>query len=81
MLGELKQVLADKDIAFTWTEDVIRHLADKGFSEKYGARNLRRLIQTELEDAIAMELVARYNVGVTAINATADEKGVAIQAI
>ena len=81
MLGELKQVLADKDIAFTWTEDVIRYLADKGFSEKYGARNLRRLIQTELEDAIAMELVARYNVGVTAINATADEKGVAIQAI
>jgi len=81
MLGELKQVLADKDIAFTWTEGVIDYLADKGFSEKYGARNLRRLIQTELEDAIAMELVARYNLGVTAINATAHENGVTIQAI
>ncbi len=81
MLGELKQVLAEKDITFTWTEEVIRHLADKGFSEKYGARNLRRLIQTELEDAIAMELVSNYNRELTAIAATADEKGVVIQAV
>ncbi|MBE6579127.1 MAG: ATP-dependent Clp protease ATP-binding subunit [Ruminococcaceae bacterium] len=81
MLGELKQVLAEKDIAFTWTAGVIDYLADKGFSEKYGARNLRRLIQTDLEDAIAMELVARYNTGVTAITADACEQGVTIQAI
>ena len=81
MLSELKQVLAEKDITFTWTAGVIDYLADKGFSEKYGARNLRRLIQTDLEDSIAMELVARYNTGVTAITADAGEQGVTIQAI
>ena len=81
MLGELKQVLAEKDISFTWTEGVIDYLADKGFSEKYGARNLRRLIQTDLEDAIAMELVSRYDQTITAIAATADENGVAIKAV
>ncbi|MBR6553864.1 MAG: ATP-dependent Clp protease ATP-binding subunit [Clostridia bacterium] len=79
MLGELKQVLAEKDVTFTWTEGVIDHLADKGFSEKYGARNLRRLIQRDLEDLIALELVTRYQETVTAIAADADEKGITLQ--
>jgi ATP-dependent Clp protease ATP-binding subunit ClpA len=81
MLGELKQVLAEKDISFTWTEGVIDHLADKGFSEKYGARNLRRLIQRDLEDLIALELVTRYQETVTAIAADADEKGITLQVL
>ncbi|MBO5736059.1 MAG: ATP-dependent Clp protease ATP-binding subunit [Clostridia bacterium] len=81
MLGELKQVLAEKDVSFTWTEGVIDHLADKGFSEKYGARNLRRLIQRDLEDLIALELVTRYQETVTAIAADADEKGITLQVL
>ena len=81
MLGELKQVLAEKDVSFTWTEGVVDHLADKGFSEKYGARNLRRLIQRDLEDLIALELVTRYQETVTAIAADADEKGITLQVL
>ena len=81
MLGELKQVLTEKDVTFTWTEGVINHLADKGFSEKYGARNLRRLIQRDLEDLIALELVTRYQETVTAIAADADEKGITLQVL
>jgi ATP-dependent Clp protease ATP-binding subunit ClpA len=81
MLGELKQVLAEKDVSFTWTEGVIDHLADKGFSEKYGARNLRRLIQRDLEDLIALELVTRYQETVTAIAADAGEKGITLQVL
>ena len=72
MLGELADVLSEKGISFTWTEEIIDLLADKGFSDKYGARNLRRLIQTELEDAIATELVARYNDNVTAVSASVE---------
>ena len=79
MLGELAEVLAEKDIRFTWTEEVTELLADKGFSEKYGARNLRRLIQRDLEDLIALELVTRYQETVTAIAADADEKGITLQ--
>ena len=81
MLGELKQVLAEKDVSFTWTEGVVDHLADKGFSEKYGARNLRRLIQRDLEDLIALELVTRYQETVTAIAADAGEKGITLQVL
>ncbi len=72
MLSELADVLAEKGIVFTWTDAVIDRLAEQGYSEKYGARNLRRLIQTELEDAIASELVSRYKESVTAIEATAE---------
>ncbi len=69
MLGELADVLSEKGIIFTWTEEIIDLLAEKGFSDKYGARNLRRLIQTELEDAIATELVARYQETIAAVSA------------
>ena len=69
MLGELADVLAEKGISFSWSDGVIDWLSDKGFSEQYGARNLRRLIQTELEDAIASELVARYRETVSAVHA------------
>ncbi|MCH5184375.1 MAG: ATP-dependent Clp protease ATP-binding subunit, partial [Oscillospiraceae bacterium] len=69
MLGELAEVLAEKGISFTWSDGVIDWLSDQGFSEQYGARNLRRLIQTELEDAIASELVARYRETVSAVHA------------
>ena len=68
MLGELADVLTEKGIAFTWSDSVIDWLANKGFSDKYGARNLRRLIQTELEDAIASELVTRYRETVGAVH-------------
>lgn len=69
MLGELAGVLAEKDIAFTWSDAVVSRLAKTGYSEKYGARNLRRLIQTELEDTIATELVAHYREPVHAVYA------------
>lgn len=81
MLGELADVLAEKEIKFTWTDAVIDWLAVKGFSEKYGARNLRRLIQTELEDAIASELVTRYKETVTAVGASVDGEEIKLNVI
>ncbi len=73
MLGELAGVLEEKGIKLSWTDGVIEWLSEKGFSEKYGARNLRRLIQTELEDAIASELVARYRETVTAVDVSVED--------
>ena len=81
MLGELEEVLAEKDIRFTWTEEVTSLLADKGFSEKYGARNLRRLIQTELEDAIASQLVSRYDQALSAVGVSVENGEIKVQVI
>ena len=61
MLKELKAVLLEKGIELEWTKACEKYLAEKSFSEKYGARNLRRTIQTEVEDAIANGVISRYN--------------------
>jgi ATP-dependent Clp protease ATP-binding subunit ClpB len=60
MLSDLSKVLDEKGISFEYTEPLVDYLSDKGFSEKYGARNLRRIIQTDIEDKIANEIVANY---------------------
>ncbi|MBO4366070.1 MAG: ATP-dependent Clp protease ATP-binding subunit, partial [Clostridia bacterium] len=67
MLDELASVLAEKGLALRYTDAVVNALADKGYSERYGARNLRRVIQTDVEDAIAAELIARYTESLTAV--------------
>ena len=73
MLGDLKKVLDEKDISFTYDEATIRYLVDKGFSEKYGARNLRRLIQTDIEDIVAAEIIENYSRGIKAIHVSVEK--------
>ena len=53
MLGDLKKVLDEKNISFAFTDEAAAAIAKKAYSKKYGARNLRRLIQTEIEDKMA----------------------------
>lgn len=57
MLDEVKALLAERNISLTWNKDVLEYLIKKSYSETYGARNLRRLIQKEVEDKIASLLV------------------------
>ncbi len=56
MLNDLKTALSEKDIHFVYTEEASDIIAEKSFSEKYGARNMRRFIQTSVEDRIADKL-------------------------
>jgi ATP-dependent Clp protease ATP-binding subunit ClpA len=53
MLGDLKKALDEKNISFAFTNEASKALAKKAYSKKYGARNLRRFIQTEVEDKMA----------------------------
>ena len=59
MLNELKDTMAARGMALTWDDDVISALVKKSFSETYGARNLRRTIQKDIEDAVAEAVVTR----------------------
>ena len=70
MLGELVTNLLDKDITLLYTEQVLQHLAHVSYSVKYGARNLRRYIQTHVEDAIAKLIISHYAQGVRTIYLT-----------
>ncbi len=60
MLSELDGVMKDKGIAFSYDESVLDYLVKKSYSAAYGARNLRRQIQKDLEDPIAAKLIQRY---------------------
>ncbi len=57
MLEDLRTAMAERGTALTWDESVITYLAEKGYSAVYGARNLQRLIQKDIEDAIATEII------------------------
>lgn len=60
MMEELKASLKEKDIEFSYNDEVLKHLSEKSYSVTYGARNLRRLIQKEIEDAIASKMIGSY---------------------
>ena len=57
MLNELKGTLADKDIRLTWDDSLLAYLTEKSYSVKYGARNLRRLLEKEIENPLANAIV------------------------
>ena len=72
MLAELDGVMKDKGIAFSYDESVLDYLVKKSYSAAYGARNLRRQIQKDLEDPVAAKLIQRYAQPITAISLSAD---------
>ncbi|MBQ8510742.1 MAG: AAA family ATPase [Clostridia bacterium] len=72
MIGELKGALAEKSIVVKCTDAALALIAKKAFSRKYGARNLRRFIQTEVEDKIAAEIISRYENPLAAVAIDSD---------
>ena len=75
MLTELRQALSERGIDFTWDESVIDALVKKSYSVTYGARNLRRTIQKELEDPIAQKIIESFVSPLHTLHAAADETG------
>ena len=73
MLGELVTSLKDKGIAFTYDDALVTWLTGKSFSRTYGARNLRRTIQKELEDPMATKIIDSYESPITQIRATVED--------
>jgi ATP-dependent Clp protease ATP-binding subunit ClpB len=73
MLGELAEALGEKGITFTYDDALVEHLVDASYSEEYGARNLRRQIQKELEDAIASKIIYSYENPISSIFATCQD--------
>ena len=73
MLDELKDSLADKGFGFRYDDSVVDVLVRKSYSAAYGARNLRRCIQKELEDPMATRIIDAFEHPVTQLKATAED--------
>ena len=72
MLEELRGSLAERDIALSWDDSLLDYLVKKSYSAAYGARNLRRQIQKDLEDAIAGRIIDNWQHPITQIRACAN---------
>ena len=81
MLDELRDSMAEKPIALSYDDSLIDYLTEKSFSQAYGARNLRRLIQKEIEDRIASEMITNYSSPVTQVGLTAVNGEIQILAV
>lgn len=81
MLNELADALSEKGIKFAYTDSAADFIAEKSFDEKYGARNMRRYIQREVEDIIADRLISEYAAGITAISLECDGNALYVTSI
>ncbi len=80
MLGELAESLASRGLTLTWTEDVKTLLVEKAYSVTYGARNLRRTIQKELEDPISECIIASFENPIESISVSVIDGGIDVTA-
>ena len=79
MLGELRDSLDARGLTFDWDGSLVDYLVKKSYSVQYGARNLRRTIQKDLEDPIAEKLIDAYQNPLHALHAKADGEHVVLE--
>ena len=80
MLEELKQNLNDRGLSLTWNEDLRQYLVKKAYSVTYGARNLRRTIQTELEDPISERIIESFESPISSIRISVENDTLVVTA-
>jgi len=78
MLKELSVSLKEKGVTLTYDDGLLAYLTHKSYSLTYGARNLRRTIQKELEDPMAAQMIDSYEHPVSQIQATVENEQVKI---
>ena len=81
MLGQLKATLEESGIRLTWDDSLVDYLVEQSFSVKFGARNLRRVIEKQVEDELANRIIAAWEHPLSGAHVTANEAGVHIDTI
>ena len=80
MLSELKESLAGRGLELTWEEDLRAYLVKKAYSQVYGARNLRRTIQKDLEDPISEKMIDSFESPISAIHIKVENGEIKVEA-
>ena len=81
MLDELKGSMKEKGLTFTYDDALVDYLVKKSYSATYGARNLRRTIQKEVEDRMALAIINSYDRPITQLSATAENEEIVLQTL
>ena len=75
----LRDIMAERNITVAWDESVIDHLVREAYSVTYGARNLRRTIQKQIEDEIASQIVDRHGENISYVNLSAADGKIKVE--
>ena len=79
MLSELKQSLESRGLSLSWDEELRNYLVKKAFSMVYGARNLRRTIQRDLEDPISEKIIDSFEKPISAIRTRVENEQICLE--
>ena len=69
-LDKLSTHMNEKGTRLTYSDDVLSFIAEKSFSEKYGARNMRRFIERNVEDKIAALIIDNFGTKLLGVHLT-----------
>ena len=72
MMGDLKKAVAEHGLDLSWTDAALKYIAEKSYSVKFGARNMRRFITKNVEDPAAEKLINGYANGYKLIEVDSD---------
>ena len=78
MLGELKAALDEKHIRLEYSDAAVAFIARESYSQKFGARNMRRYIQREVEDRLAELIISDYRKQFTVASVQSDGKALQV---
>ena len=81
MLGHMKDHLLEKGITFVYDKEVLGFIAKESFSEKYGARNMRRYIEKNIEDPVANMIIDAFPDRLTGVAVKLDENKLSFTSI
>ncbi len=81
MLSELKESLSARGLSLSWNDDLRQLLVKKAYSMVYGARNLRRTIQKELEDPISEAIIDSFEHPISSISIRVEEGSVKLDIV
>ena len=81
MMGELKTALAEKGIKLSYSDEALALIAQESYSHKFGARNMRRYIQTHVEDALAEKIIADFTRSITHASVNKKDEKISVEAL
>ena len=81
MLSKLREHFLDKGIKLMYDEGVLSHIANESYSEKYGARNMRRFIEREIEDKLANVILENYGKNLKGISLSVSDGEIKVEFI
>ncbi|MBE6981152.1 MAG: ATP-dependent Clp protease ATP-binding subunit [Ruminococcaceae bacterium] len=80
MLEELRQSMENRELTLTWDASVRDYLVKKAYSMTYGARNLRRTIQRDLEDPISERIIDSFENPISALHIAVENDEIRVTA-